>query len=283
MSQLFYNRGDAYMRNLIVASTLAAAYAAAGGHASAYADSACYDHVVVTGYYVPLLSDYHVAKSKKILVDGERRAYNASFLSFAKIKRAGVSLAGDILVYGHDRWSIRSEPLTPEEKTWFPFEKDYVTTRTIATREDGAVSRTYPKAFVDEAGLQGSGKIREGEYIGWPDDCPVTDGLIAYLSPQCDAKWHVHGDALDASGKPAALGVVATDKKYFDPAHPWTVTIDPMPIGFAETIFIARDLGPAITDKHIDVFSGWGFKGLARAMSLTSNAATVCFSRTAQN
>jgi hypothetical protein len=37
-------------------------------------------------------------------------------------------------------------------------------------------------------------------------------------------------------------------------------------------------LGPAIVDKHIDVFSGWGFEdGLARAAAITGTAYKVCF------
>jgi len=249
----------------------------ASNRANANAEPECFDQVTVTGYYVPLLSDYDTGKTR-IQVRGTPHAFTAGFLAIARIKGAGVSVDGHILTYDGKEWNLRTDPLTSAEKEWFPFERDYLARREIVSQEDGKV-RTYPKAFVDEAGLEGSGKVAEDEYIGWPWDCAATDGTIAYLSEQCDAKWHSYAAALDASGRPVQLGVVATDKKYFNAARPALVTVDPKPPGFPSGTFEARDLGPAITDNRIDVFAGWGLGGLKRALALTSSTSKVCFTR----
>ena len=243
-------------------------------------DHECYSSVQVTGYYTPRVADYDVAATLTIPVGEILEVHNASFLAIAKIKGAGVTHTGRILEYQSGEWKERRYPLSEAEETWFPRERDYIETRTITTREDKR-ERTYPKAFVDEAGLEGAGEISSGEVIGWPWDCPTNDGVISYRSAECDARWHVYSAALDATGAPLKRGVIATDKKFFNPASPWTVIIDPVPPGYTSNAFSARDLGPAIVNARIDVYTGHGHQGLKETIALTGDGYRVCFQKTA--
>ena len=219
-----------------------------------FAAPKCYEKVSITGYYVVLLSDYNLTETETIPLG----TYNASFVAEVKVKTGGITSDGKNLVFWAGEWSVRDEPL---DASYFPSEVDFTTTESVTTVEDGK-TWTFPRAFVKEVELEGSGKIAEGQYLGWP----------------WDGNWHFRHQALDDSERPVELGVVATDPKFFNKADPIRVTIDPIPAGFKTNKFWARDKGPAITDNRIDVFSGWGFEdGLQRALNLTSDDNTVCF------
>ncbi len=224
----------------------------------AIAKQQCYDGVAITGYYGVLLSDYDMSKTKAISIDDKKYSFNASFLANVAVKTGGITHEGKNLTFWGGAWNFRDEPL---DVTYFPKEDDYTTTESVTTVENGKVWK-FPKAFVEEVALEGSGKIAENQYLGRP----------------WDLKWHFRKQPLDASERPVEIGVVATVPQFFNKAHPMKVSFKPTPVGFEKNVFWARDLGPAITDKHIDIFSGWGFDdGLMRAVNLTSDNNTVCF------
>jgi hypothetical protein len=215
----------------------------------------CFEHVTVTGYYVPELTDYDPITTESIPVDGVPRSFNASFLREARIKGAGVSLRGTRLVLGSAGFRTQKEPLDPETG-WFPEEKDFVTRVPITTAED-AKTRLLPKAFVDTVAMEGSGRIEKNIYLGRP----------------FDDVWHVRPQALSAQGTEMKIGDVATDPNFT--GH--KVTITPTPPGFEHvSVFDAVDTGPAIIDHRIDIFSGFGSDGLERTMGLTGFY-RVCF------
>lgn len=256
-----------------------AAFFIAGIGGFAYAGPECHQGMQVTGYYIPSLIDYDTRNTQQVLVDGAMRTFNASFLVHAQLKEKGIVLSGEVIVLENGEWSIDDYPLSDAERRWFPSEKDYRTTRMVKTFEDGR-TREYPKAFVDASGEQGWGRVAKGEYIGKPLYCFSTDGLDSYKSPQCNDKWHYNTRPLDANGKPLELGVVATNKEYFNSKSPWKVTIDPKPVGFPNQTFEVRDTG---VESGINIFCGSGLEGLKCAMKVTNNASTVCFTKTSQD
>ena len=252
---------------------------AVGFGALAHASPECHQHMQVTGYYIPQLKDFDAGMTRQVSVDGTLRTFNASFLEQVFIKEKGITLSGEVLLLEEGEWTIDEIYLADAEKKWFPNEHDYVTMRTITSLENKK-TREYPKAFVDASGEQGWGQVAKGEYIGKPLDCVPRDGAEAYLSAQCNDQWHFSTKPLNASGGRLEIGVVATDKMYFNSRYPWKVTIDPRPAGFSSNIFEARDTGVA---SSVNVFCGSGLEGLKCAMRVTTNGSKVCFTKTSQD
>jgi hypothetical protein len=223
----------------------------------------CFDKAAITGYYGVQLSDYDPTATTTVTIDGQEHTYNASFIEMAKVKTGGISLKGENLVYAGSQWRIQQQQLDPPHG-WFPEERDFTTLRTITTLEDGK-KRSYPQAFVQDAALEGSGKVAEGEVLGWPEECRPTDGLDPWLSPQCDSQWHIKSVGFTASGTPVAVGDVAVDQKFLG-TH---VTIFPTPPGFENIALKGTDTGPNIgvgRKSLVDLFGGWGTEGLKRVL-----------------
>jgi hypothetical protein len=264
------------MKVLIAISTSVLAFLGVSTYASG--SEKCFDNSLVTGYYGVQLEDYDLKKTTTIKIDGVDHTYNASFIEFTKAKSAGISEQGENLVYHSDtdQWTLQLEPFTAQQLTWFPFEADYTHERTIRAVENGK-KYTFVKAFVDEAGLEGSGRIKKGKVLGTPGECipslEYADPPRRWLDPSCDNQWHFRGEAKTRSGNLADIGDAAVDQKFLGS----TVLITPTPKGMENVEIKGTDTGEQIHDGHVDLFTGWGPEALKRTFLVTGDRYHICF------
>ncbi|TLU65154.1 hypothetical protein FE810_09540 [Thalassotalea litorea] len=157
------------------------------------------------------------------------------------------------------------DPLFQCEDNWritgyyTPIEKDYgVSPYKQVTLKTGE-SHKFKVTFVNAVRIEGWGKTRFGWYLG-------------YFS----GNWHKSPAPLNSMGKTLNVGEVAVDTSLIPKQS--TVFIPNVQPYLKRTIFIATDVGSAIKQKHVDVYTGEGEKAKLRTYSITGNH-PVCFGK----
>ena len=115
----------------------------------------------------------------------------------------------------------------------FPFEKN----ASVMVQKQGRIH--FNATFLKEVKLEGWGRTRYGWYLG-------------YFSK----KWHKSATPLDARGKNLELGAVAIDRQYLKMGN--RISIPQVNDVIGVPWFVASDVGSAIKQKHIDVYTGEG-------------------------
>jgi len=115
----------------------------------------------------------------------------------------------------------------------FPFEKN----ASVMVQKQGRIH--FNATFLKEVKLEGWGRTRYGWYLG-------------YFSK----KWHRSATPLDARGKNLELGAVAIDRQYLKMGN--RISIPQVNDVIGVPWFVASDVGSAIKQKHIDVYTGEG-------------------------
>jgi len=115
----------------------------------------------------------------------------------------------------------------------FPFEKN----AHVKVQKQGRLA--FNATFLKEVKLEGWGRTRYGWYLG-------------YFSK----KWHRSATPLDARGKNLELGAVAIDRQYLKMGN--KISIPQVNDVIGVPWFVASDVGSAIKQKHIDVYTGEG-------------------------
>jgi len=115
----------------------------------------------------------------------------------------------------------------------FPFEKN----ASVMVQKQGRIP--FNATFLKEVKLEGWGRTRYGWYLG-------------YFSK----KWHKSANPLDARGKNLELGAVAIDRQYLKMGN--RISIPQVNDVIGVPWFVASDVGSAIKQKHIDVYTGEG-------------------------
>jgi len=115
----------------------------------------------------------------------------------------------------------------------FPFEKN----ASVMVQKQGRIH--FNATFLKEVKLEGWGRTRYGWYLG-------------YFSK----KWHRSATPLDARGKNLELGAVAIDRQYLKMGN--KISIPQVNDVIGVPWFVASDVGSAIKQKHIDVYTGEG-------------------------
>ena len=136
-----------------------------------------------------------------------------------------------------------------------PHESDfpYVRVRKINV---GGSSFKFPDRFLDVVRMEGWGKTRDGWYLG-------------YYS----RKYHRDTEPKDSRGRKLEEGVVAVDPHLIQNGTKIKIHGVPAVNG---RIFTAKDVGGAISDKHIDIYCGEGNIGRLKTIAVTTDNAEVC-------
>lgn len=139
---------------------------------------------------------------------------------------------------------------------FIPVEGDYSSTSLVTIWTDKG-SRTFYKGFVDKVRIEGSGKTRAGDYLGY-----------------WSGGYHITSTPLTATGKTLQVGHVAVDRSVI-PMHT-SLTIPTLPSPWNARTFAAEDTGPGIQGKEVDVFTGMGKAAEAETYRITGYNNRVC-------
>ncbi|WP_185968070.1 3D domain-containing protein [Thalassotalea sp. PS06] len=137
-----------------------------------------------------------------------------------------------------------------------PIENDFEApyqSLTLKTQENYHFKRN----FVDAVRIEGWGKTRFGWYLG-------------YFS----GNWHKSPVPLNSTGKMLNLGEVAVDNTLI--AKQSTVIIPHTAEHIQRSTFVATDVGSAIKQKHVDVYTGEGEQARLKTYAITGYH-QVCF------
>jgi len=118
---------------------------------------------------------------------------------------------------------------------------------------------SFNKKFIAAVKLEGWGKTRFGWFLGY-----------------YGGEWHKENAPLNSLGYPLEIGAVAVDKKIINKNVKIRIPAIQEIVGINQ--FIAVDVGAAIKNQHIDVYTGEGKAAKERAFQITGNH-QVCFTR----
>ncbi len=136
-----------------------------------------------------------------------------------------------------------------------PVEDDYKGRKQkIKVRNAGMVS--IKKNFLRHVKLEGWGKTSNGWYLGY-----------------YDGAWHKSTYPLNSKGQALQKGMVAVDSR-MDPLYS-QIRIPGLGLVFGQQIFTVSDVGAAVRDKHVDVYTGEGAQAKKLAYNITGPN-TVC-------
>ena len=138
-----------------------------------------------------------------------------------------------------------------------PIEEDYPQSdKTIITVEKLGDSE-HASEFLKTVMIEGWGKTRAGWYLG-----------------RFANKWHRSEHPLNALGKPLSTGSIATDSKVI-PAGA-ILRIPSLPHTLKDQLYVSDDVGSAIKNMHIDVYTGEGKQAEKTTFEITGKDHTVC-------
>ena len=115
----------------------------------------------------------------------------------------------------------------------------------------------FKSDFLDAVKIEGWGKTRIGDYVGWYDDI-----------------FHLSDSALDRHGEKLLVPFVAVDSLLIKQKS--KLAIPTLPSPWNEIVFIASDIGPSIKEKHIDVYTGEGKQAELETFTITGTENKVC-------
>jgi 3D (Asp-Asp-Asp) domain-containing protein len=136
-----------------------------------------------------------------------------------------------------------------------PVEDDYQGGKQkIKVRNTGMVS--IKKTFLRHVKLEGWGKTSNGWYLGY-----------------YDGAWHKSTYPLNSKGQALQKGMVAVDSSMV-PLYS-RIRIPGLDLVLGQQIFTASDVGTAVRDKHVDIYTGEGAQAKKLAYDITGPN-TVC-------
>ncbi len=138
---------------------------------------------------------------------------------------------------------------------FIPVESDY-TGKFSKIMVDNEI-REFKVDFVDAIKIEGWGKTLSNDYLGWYDN-----------------SFHLSDTALDSFGEPLSVSSVAVDSSIIE--ENIDLIIPSLPAPWDILVFTANDEGPAIKDKHIDVFVGEGKIAQEESYRITGYENEVC-------
>ncbi|MCW8878421.1 MAG: 3D domain-containing protein [Kangiellaceae bacterium] len=143
-----------------------------------------------------------------------------------------------------------------------PIEGDYKSPDFYAVSVNKAGRISFNRAFVKDVMLEGWGKTRFGWYLGYYNN-----------------QWYRSDDPLNSKGTPLTIGTIATDAGLVEPNS--VVNIPEVEKILKVPQFVAQDVGQAIKNKKIDVYTGEGKQAKELTLRITGNH-SICI-RTQNN
>lgn len=138
-----------------------------------------------------------------------------------------------------------------------PQEADYRGTRSTITI-DQMFTAEFPESFLEDVKIEGWGKTRFDWYLG-------------YYSK----KWHRAENPLDAAGSPLTIGSAATDPALVRSGS--KIRIQSENSFLKNQQFTATDVGQAIRQQHIDIYTGEGLTAKQRTLDITGQKSVCVF------
>lgn len=138
-----------------------------------------------------------------------------------------------------------------------PIESEYSQTKQTEINVEQLGHSTHSNEFLDAVKIEGWGKTKDGWYLG-----------------RFSNKWHKRKHPLNSLGKPLHTGSIATDKRVIPTGT--NLTIPTLPNHLKHQQYISDDVGSAIKNLHVDIYTGEGRQAEKMTYEITGRDHTVC-------
>lgn len=138
-----------------------------------------------------------------------------------------------------------------------PVELDYPQADKIKINIAQLGESIHASAFLKAVKIEGWGKTKDGWYLG-----------------RFSNKWHRSQYPLNARGRPLQTGSIATDKNIIPSGS--TLKIPSLPNNLKYQLYVSDDVGSAIKNTHIDIYTGEGRQAEKMTFEITGQDHTVC-------
>lgn len=138
-----------------------------------------------------------------------------------------------------------------------PIESDYPQTEQSQINIEQQGESVHSRAFLKAVKIEGWGKTKDGWYLG-----------------RFSNKWHKSKYPLNSIGKPLKTGSVATDKNIIPTGS--SIKIPSLPNNLKHQLYVSDDVGSAIKNTHIDIYTGEGRQAEKTTFEITGKDHTVC-------
>jgi 3D (Asp-Asp-Asp) domain-containing protein len=138
-----------------------------------------------------------------------------------------------------------------------PVEADYSQEQQKQIYVEKTGASIHSETFLKAVKIEGWGKTKEGWYLG-----------------RFSNKWHKSHSPLNSLGKPLKTGSIATDRKLI-PAGT-TLKIPSLPNDLKHQLYVSDDVGSAIKNTHVDIYTGEGRQAEKTTYEITGKDHTVC-------
>jgi 3D (Asp-Asp-Asp) domain-containing protein len=138
-----------------------------------------------------------------------------------------------------------------------PVESDYPQSKQIQINVEQQGTSTHSAAFLKAVKIEGWGKTKHGWYLG-----------------RFSNKWHRSEHPLNAMGKPLNTGSIATDRNIIPAGS--ALKIPSLPNNLKHQLYVSDDVGSAIKNTHIDIYTGEGKRAEKTTFEITGKDHVVC-------
>jgi 3D (Asp-Asp-Asp) domain-containing protein len=138
-----------------------------------------------------------------------------------------------------------------------PVELDYSQSEQAQISIEKMGTSFHSAAFLKAVKIEGWGKTKEGWYLG-----------------RFSNKWHKSDYPLNSIGKPLKTGSIATDRNVIPTGT--TLKIPSLPNKLKHQLYVSDDVGSAIKNTHVDIYTGEGRKAEKATYEITGKNHTVC-------
>ncbi len=138
-----------------------------------------------------------------------------------------------------------------------PVEEDYLQADKIKINVENTGESIHSMDFLLAVKLEGWGKTKTGWYLG-----------------RFSNKWHRSDHPLNAMGKPLNVTSIATDRNIIAAGE--TIIIPSLPNNLKHQLYVSDDVGSAIKNTHIDIYTGEGRQAEKNTYEITGQDHTVC-------
>jgi len=138
-----------------------------------------------------------------------------------------------------------------------PVELDYPQADKIKINVEKLGESIHASAFLKAVKIEGWGKTKDGWYLG-----------------RFSNKWHRSQYPLNAMGKPLSVASIATDRNIIPAGE--TLKIPSLPNNLKHQLYVSDDVGSAIKNTHIDIYTGEGRQAEKTTFEITGQDHTVC-------
>ena len=138
-----------------------------------------------------------------------------------------------------------------------PIENEYPEEEQMQINVEKLGHSIHSTAFLDAVKIEGWGRTKEGWYLG-----------------RFSNKWHKSKHPLNSIGKPLRTGSIATDKRVIPTGT--NLTIPTLPNHLKHQHYVSDDVGSAIKNLHVDIYTGEGRSAEKMTYEITGKDHTVC-------